>query len=138
MLEIGYESDELKHVHYISIKHVLAIKTNKCRLKLKCISWEREIKSVLFLFKQCCSILEKFVINLWKWQVLRGLLWCNSDKFWSRGHFAACYSVALSPVEFALLEVFPKQDIFHNTHQLNSVFGNNFTWNSKAKKILYN
>lgn len=34
-------------------------------------------------------------------------------------------------MEFALFEVFPKQYILCNAHQLNNVFGNSFTRNKK-------
>jgi hypothetical protein len=56
----------------------------------------------------------------------------HSGRFRSRGHIAVMsLSVALSPVEFALFEVFPKQNIFCNAHQLNNVFENSFAKNKK-------
>ena len=67
MLEIGYESDELKPVYNISIKGCLDFKTDKNRSKLKYIARGRGanfIEMWVYTFFFCSSSTVEFFGNL--------------------------------------------------------------------------
>lgn len=116
VLEIGYESDKLKPVYHISIWQCCQVdlKTDKKQVKIKIRNLRKRKKLVemwAYNFFICSSAswysLEIFVLISENDRWLRDLCEAYSEKSVKRSHCWDVLAATLSPVEFALFEVFP-------------------------------